>query len=210
MGVTLWDGMIPVGLQERAQEALGNCDVVGFFGNASNEYSLTLLTTVMGDFEACGKLELAFIHAFTATRTNNYHHYETIEYILGDIDLERLQEQGDKLPEQDEYRLYRGISGDQTQEIIKGYSWTNNIELAHWFAMRYAKFGIPSIYETTVKKDAILFCSNRREEDEYVLNPDKIEAQFLLEADQVIADKCQELKSKAQAVELQKYLSTKL
>jgi hypothetical protein len=196
MGAKIWDGMIPADLQELALEALDNCDFGRFFCYASNEYSLTLLTTVMGDAEACGKLESAFIDAFTATRTNNYHHFETIEFILEDIDLERLQEQGDKFPEQDEYRLYRGISGDQTQEIIEGYSWTSNIDLSHWFAMRYAEFGNPSIYETIVNKDAILFCTNDREEDEYVLNPHKIEARFLMEADQAIADKVESLRKR--------------
>ena len=61
--------------------------------------------------------------------------------------------------------------------------------------MRYAEFDNPSIYSTTVTKDAILFFTNDRDEDEYVLDPHQIEAQFLMQANQDIADKIEAIKA---------------
>ena len=204
-----WKDIVSVPLQDRAQEALDNCDIESFIHYTDNQNCLRLLATVLDRTIDCDKLEAAFIDAFTSTRTNNYREFETIESILDFTDLDRLREQGDELPQQDEYRLYRGISGNQTPEIINGYSWTSNFELAHWFAMRFCEFGSPSVYTTTVRKDAILFYTNQREEDEFVLNPKKFDAEFLTMADQVIADKIEAKKRMAHKVRLAGLLSRK-
>jgi hypothetical protein len=125
------------------------------------------------------------------------------------MDFEKLRKQGDIIPERNEYYLYRGVSGDPTPEILNGISWTGNLDLAHWFAMRYADFGNPSVYTTTVKKDSILFRTNVRDEDEYVLNPGKFEAQFLTQAYEEIAEKYQVTMDQEKAKELAKLMAHK-
>jgi len=184
-----WKEIVDKSLHKYAQQALNNCDYMAFLGHSSNENNLLLLRTVIDRALDCKKMESAFIYAYAATRTNNYHEYEIIEYILKYVDLDRLFEEGDELPRRDRYRLYRGISGAQTPEIIKGYSWTDDVQRAHWFAMRYAEFGNPSIYTTVVQKKSILFYTNGRSENEFVLNPKYIEVEFLENGDQSIADK---------------------
>jgi hypothetical protein len=184
-----WKELIDGSLHTQAQDALDNCDFPGFLVSASNEASLPLLATVVNKALDCGKLESAFIDAFIATRTNNHRHSQTIECLLQRIDPIKLKSEGDKIPSQDEFRLYRGVSGNDSSRTIKGYSWTNNLELAHWFAMRYSELGKPSIFTTTVCEDAVLFYSNERDENEFVLNPKVIDAVFLEYGDQNIASR---------------------
>jgi hypothetical protein len=184
-----WKELIDSSLHKQAQSALDNCDFFEFLIKASNEVSLPLLATVVNKALACGELESAFINAFTRTRTNNHSHSQTIECLLQRIDPIKLKSVGDKIPSQDEFRLYRGVSGNDSSRTINGYSWTSNLELAHWFAMRYSELGNPSIFTTTVCEDAVLFCPNERDEHEFVLNPKVIKADFLGYGDQDIADK---------------------
>jgi len=63
--------------------------------------------------------------------------------------------------------------------------------LAHWYAMRYPQFCNPFIFTTTVCEESVLFYTNERDEDEFVLDPKDINAVFLEYGDQEIADKYQ-------------------
>jgi hypothetical protein len=186
-----WKKIIHSSLHSRAQDALDNCDFLAFICYASNEFSLPLLASVSNQALACGKLELAFVNAFIATRTNNRQHSETIKYLLQLLDPLELKKQGDKIPPQKEFRLYRGSSRINSFAKIKGYSWTRNLELAHWYAMRYPELGCPFIFTTTVSEDSILFYTNERGEDEFVLDPKNVNAIHLEDGAQKIADKYQ-------------------
>ncbi len=73
----------------------------------------------------------------------------------------------------EEVKLYRA----STEEGKNGYSWTSDIETARFFRGYRKSFRIMetrrvNIYTTTVRKEDIIFYTNNRRENEYVIRKD--------------------------------------
>lgn len=76
----------------------------------------------------------------------------------------------DTLPS--EFSVYRGIS---THGNTNGLSWTLNRETAEWFAKRFSfDGGKGTVIEATAKKEDVLAYFNDRNEQEIVINPQKL------------------------------------
>jgi hypothetical protein len=67
---------------------------------------------------------------------------------------------------------YRGVAGKRHR---RGLSWTLSIDRARWFARRYGHwFGNPLVYEATVDASDVLAYIVDRNEQQMVVNPDKL------------------------------------
>ena len=83
---------------------------------------------------------------------------------------EESQEQYDKLP--DVVKVYRGVLAKDGLKGDVGVSWTTDIEVAKFFALRLKATGGESyIFEGEIDKDKILFFTNSRNESEVLLDP---------------------------------------
>ena len=83
---------------------------------------------------------------------------------------EESQEQYDKLP--DVVKVYRGVLAKDGLKGDVGVSWTTDIEVAKFFALRLKSTGGKSyIFEGEIDKDKILFFTNSRYESEVLLDP---------------------------------------
>lgn len=73
----------------------------------------------------------------------------------------------------DEVQIYRGVG---TKSNPKGFSWTTNLEVAERFAERYSMLdGDGYIAVATVKKEDVLAYFSRRDEDEYIVDGNKLD-----------------------------------
>lgn len=73
----------------------------------------------------------------------------------------------------DEIQIYRGVG---TKSNPKGFSWTANLEKAEWFAERFSVLGGDGYVVTaTVKKEDVLAYFSRRDEDEYIVDGNKLD-----------------------------------
>lgn len=70
-------------------------------------------------------------------------------------------------PEKD-LPVYRGVS---LKGKVKGFSWTEDIERAEWFARR---FGSGKVYKALIPPDGILASFSSRGENEIVVDPSKL------------------------------------
>ena len=73
----------------------------------------------------------------------------------------------------DEIEIYRGVSYKWRENGTKALSWTINRDKAKWFATRYEFKGL--VYTAKVKKEDVFSYFNSRNEDELVVDYNKIE-----------------------------------
>jgi hypothetical protein len=172
----IWEDLIDNSLHELAKKSLNKNDFLGFLLLADNEFSLPLLDCISQKAKRAGQLEAAFIHAFTATRTDNHKNFEIIKKLLKKVNLVTLQKAGDEIPKMENFQLYRGAASD----FKNGFSWTSSIEIARRFASRHVNLD-SNIYVANVKHHQIIFYSNDRNEREFVLDASLIQPQkFIL------------------------------
>lgn len=69
----------------------------------------------------------------------------------------------------DEVKIYRGT---HKKNNYKALSWTDNYESALWFSKRYSGDGY--VLEALIKKEDILACFNERNENELIIDYNKI------------------------------------
>jgi hypothetical protein len=170
--MNLWLDPIPSALQEQAVEALEAGDALGFLCLASNEYSLDLVFGNLTALRERGIYEQALAHAFIATRTNNRRwSTASLQCLFSFSDRSRLLAAGDPLPGNGPFTVYRGVAGRGSGRRVRGFSWTASHEKARWFAARSAWFGLPDpgVFRVTVEQRDVLFYSNQRNEQEYII-----------------------------------------
>ena len=116
-----------------------------------------------------GKYESALLNAYSGIR-NNLHNWssEVINYLFAVADPDKMRAAGDELPDSDSFTLYRGVAGNGPARRVKGVSWTDSINVASFFAMRFA-LKDPAVLEITVPNVAILARVADRNESEYLL-----------------------------------------
>ena len=73
---------------------------------------------------------------------------------------------------EDEVVIYRGV-GSGNKNNIKALSWTTSFGKAKWFAERWGKGG--KIYSATISKENILAYFDRKNEDEVIVDFDKLQ-----------------------------------
>lgn len=132
-----------------------------------------------------GLVEEFFVDSFTRHNQNHRLHYDVIGEMLCVCRRQELQNAGDEIPPGDEFTLYRGC---HSQDWIKGYSWTGSKKVAQWFIDRY-DLDDPYLVSCVVKREDILFYTNARTEDEYVIDPSMIKDWEWQEVKSIPADK---------------------
>lgn len=121
-------------------------------------------------FKEIGILEEAFFHAFSASRLNNSCVPLSMQTAaITFMNRKKLLSLGEPFGKNETYKLYRGVAGNTSQRRIRGLSWSGSLEIANWFAHRYDFLANPSVYEVTIKKEDIVWYSNNRKEDEFVV-----------------------------------------
>lgn len=67
------------------------------------------------------------------------------------------------------WTLYRGVAGCGKSRWIRGYSWTDSIDRACWFAARF-DLPSPAVFETVCDESRLLAYTNQRGESEYIVS----------------------------------------
>lgn len=151
------------------EEAAANDDPEEILGLLDNQCELAFVADNVEWLQALGKYETCLVEAYTGTRTNNTHWpISVLKLLFGYADRGRLLAAGEPLPPGETFTLYRGVAGDGKMRRPSGPSWTSNQEVAKWFALR-CYLADPAIYSATVRREDVLFYSNGRGEDDFVL-----------------------------------------
>jgi hypothetical protein len=156
-------------LATEALEDLRARDASRYLGRASNEKSIDIVWRNRGILTSLGIFEVALVRAITGTRTNNHRDYPSLAKLIGRADRKMLRAAGDPLPGRGPWRLYRGVAGRGAARTVRGYFWTRHRGRAEWFANRDASLAHPEVVQTEVNTRQVLFYSNERNEDEFVL-----------------------------------------
>lgn len=119
--------------------------------------------------QSIGQLEPALVDAFTRHNFNNAGEIAELKEIFTMCDREKLAAAGDPIPAGESFTLFRGCGLYKGEWDIKAWSWTGNDEVAEQFAERYD--GMVFTEEDFPRK-GVLFYSNVRNEDEYVIDPE--------------------------------------
>ena len=123
-----------------------------------------------------GMYEKALEYTYTTGRAP----VEGWELIFSMADRERLRKCGDTLPHAGPFTVYRGVAGRGRQRAVKHFSWTGTLDVARWFAGRasyidgHISLPDPAVFVVTVPVSEVLFYTNDRNEDEYVLSTETL------------------------------------
>ena len=73
-------------------------------------------------------------------------------------------------------KVYRGVQDCSKigKMKVKAFSWTTDLKKALWFSKRWRKDGSGKVYTAYIAKKDIFMFNNGREENEIVLNPNKL------------------------------------
>jgi hypothetical protein len=156
-------------VREIARKALDEGDVEGLLILETNELALQIAAANAGALRERGLLEKAFVHAWIATRTNWVRvPLRELRALIRLCDRDRLRAEGDPIPPGASFTLYRGVSGRGHRRRESGLSWTRDAEKAGWFATRF-DLERPAVLRAEVCRGEVLFYSNDRDEDDFVL-----------------------------------------
>lgn len=160
-------------LLDRAAEAIEARDVEGLLCRMSNEKCLAFVADNVEALKAREMYERALMSAWTGTRTNHCE-WDSLEILLlfSFADRDKLLAAGDPLPPGEAFTLYRGVAGKGRRRKVSGFSWTDDVKQAAWFARRYALQGLndPALYTITVPAADVLFYWNGRNEHDFVIS----------------------------------------
>lgn len=173
----LWIDPIPDVLRAAAAAAFADGDVCRFLGYAgSNTRHVDLVMMNAGPLLARGLYERALVEAFHRTRTNNHmHSVASLCALFAHADRARLRA-AEPLPGPGPFAIYRGVGGRGPARRVRGLSWTADIDKARWFAERARGWGLadPAVYTATVAEPDVLAYVNAREEQEFIVFPDRL------------------------------------
>jgi hypothetical protein len=165
----LWLEPIPHILREDARAALESGDVIGFMCKVSNEHSLELVYFNHKFLIQMGLYEVALVHTFIATRTNNFRWpLHELRFMFATADRPRLRAAGEPLPGPGPFTIFRGVSGTGAARRVRRISWTTSEERARWFALRH-NLPNPDVFRATVHEADVLTYTNGRSEQEFIV-----------------------------------------
>jgi len=91
---------------------------------------------------------------------------EELRKLFASCDAEKLRAAGQPLPGEGPFVVYRGVAGIGRRRRAKGFSWTQSLDAACWFAVRFDDFENPAVYTTTFNPEDVLYYVNDRDEQE--------------------------------------------
>jgi len=143
--------------------------ILTMLGMASGNNAMSFIADNFPNLIEMGKYESALLDAFTGVR-NNLHNWskDVIDYLFDVADSERMRAAGDKIPDKNSFILYRGVAGNGDARRVKGRSWTDSVNVAAFFAMRF-HLNDPTVFKITVPNNVILARFADRSESEYIL-----------------------------------------
>lgn len=165
--------LVPVALRQQAVSAISTGNVRLFLHSADNQHGLHLVIDNMRALMDAGVFEEALLEAFVGCRVNHHHiSPSVIRWMFEMADHSRLRSQGDPLSGVSKLTLYRGVAGIGRARRVRGYSWTDDLEIAKWFAHRFS-LPDPGVYETVVSADQVVVFLHEtgRKEREYIVIP---------------------------------------
>jgi hypothetical protein len=155
------------------------------FAQAGYEHHvmLDLVMFNVQPLKARGMLEAAVIEAFTGCKVNNTS-WPVIatRRLLDACDRERLRSMGQPLPSMP-CEVYRGVGG-LNRRRVRGLSWTSDLDVACWFAARFAADN-PTVYAVKVDVDDVYFYTDERSERELVCFPRRRPARLPLSVEEI-------------------------
>lgn len=162
---------IPTGLLGHAHEAIANRSARRLLGLMDNTTTLAFVDDNVEPLLIHGMYEHAFLLGYGGTRTNLAGWpVDVLHELIAYGDWERYRELGDPLPDGDTLTLYRGVSGEGEMRRPNGISWTDSIDVAAWFAMRFADtLGSPAVYTVEAKREWVATKIDDRDESEYIV-----------------------------------------
>lgn len=119
----------------------------------------------VGHYEHC--LVMAYVGDFGQPRNLPI---DQIQAAFRGADKLKLKLLSDSFPTTWPLRLYRGVSGFDSERMTRGVSWTTRLDVACFFALKYNSPN-PKIHVADVDEDEVFFHSNKREESEFVAIP---------------------------------------
>jgi hypothetical protein len=156
----------------RAQEAFDAGDGKRF-GDAgySCGQQLDLVFRNFGPLWRAGIYETALVEAYTQCKLNNLRwDIDTIEFYFGLANRKRLRAAGQPLPSAGPFTIYRGISGIGKKRRPRGMSWTDDIDIACWFATRFL-LANPAIRVAKVDAGMVYLFTCVHDEREFIVRP---------------------------------------
>ncbi len=123
----------------------------------------------------------AVISDWTGSHSPHRAGLRELNFLFRRLDPRKLQAAAMKIhpepmPEGDRFTLYRGVGGRCLQRFARGYSWTDQLHIAAFFAVRgdVMNCGRRAVFTANVSRDEVLFYSNGRGEREFVVRPANI------------------------------------
>jgi hypothetical protein len=162
---------IPCSLRPTAIKHFDDRNAIGFLCTTDNQSGLSLVFDNLPVLKAAGIYEPALVHAFTACRVNHGNwSVDVVEFMFDQCDKERLRACGGEIPGAGPFTLYRGVAGHGPQRRVRGFSWTDSLDVACWFASRFQHLAHPAVHTATVELNEILLFDGSRER-EFVVRP---------------------------------------
>jgi hypothetical protein len=162
--------MVDPYLHTQARRAFEEGKAAEFVCYTDSQTALALVVDNLHALQRQGIYEAALLFAFTGTRTN---HSNWSDGVLGSLfalaDKAKLRAAGEQIP-RESVVVYRGISGYGPRRRKRGWSWTDSLDVACWFALRF-NLANPAVLSATVQPAEILARVNDGREREFVVRP---------------------------------------
>lgn len=156
-------------LHRQARQAFNKGDAGRLLCSMPSSACLAFVICNVAALKQRGIFEAALVQAWTASNVNNAWLDPFNAYLLfHDGDRAKIRAAGDPIPPGDTFTLYRGVAGNGVRRRINGLSWTDDLDCACWFAVRYPRLKHPAVFTATVAADDVLFYAAGRDEREFV------------------------------------------
>lgn len=149
---------------QQAIKAFDRGDAVGLLCTLHNSCApLSFVSMFYGSLLERGIFEESLVFAWGIAKTNHrWISYHQMRALIGMADRDRLLASGSPLPDGEILTVYRGVAGTGRARRVRGFSWTTDLEIACWFALR---FGLdnPAVFTATVTRGDVFWCDTDRE-----------------------------------------------
>jgi hypothetical protein len=151
------------------REAIETGDTMAALMQCGYTYLIPFMLDNWLKLQEVGMYEKALAYALTIPRVNRYlTSLETVHFLLEMADKKALKAEGDPIPNEDNFTLYRGYSAKNTAKPMVGLLWTSDIERAKWHALDADNLENPAISKAIAPKDAIYLYNNQNREQEFI------------------------------------------
>ncbi len=174
--------LVPEGAFEQVPEMWQAGDIAGILFTMGDNDGFEFVFSNLDPLKRAGLYESALFQAYigirlcppnlidkTGIRRLTPHELQSLFQFA---DRCKLRKQGDPLPGEGPFTLYRGVMNIHNTKNIRSISWTASPHIAAWFATRFKhlKEGYePGVYRITVPEENVFFYTNERSEQEFVV-----------------------------------------